>query len=93
MQKNEQVLKSYPVVADLYAEGKELYAIIYSKHSYELEPWLAKMDRFNIPELKTYINGIRYDIDAVKKGIELQYNNGLAESSVNKKSYKESDVW
>ena len=51
------------------------------------------MDRFNIPELKTYINGIRYDIDAVKKGIELQYNNGLAESSVNKKSYKESDVW
>lgn len=86
-------MKSYPVVEDLYAAGKELYVIIYSKHSYELEPWLAKMDRFNIPELKTYINGIRYDIDAVKKGIELQYNNGLAESSVNKKSYKESDVW
>ena len=63
---------------------KELYAIIYSKHSYELEHWLAKMEKFNIPELQTYINGIRCDIDAVKKGIELQYNNGLAEGSVNK---------
>ena len=42
------------------------------------------MERFNIPGLQTYINGIRCDIDAVKKGIELQYNNGLAEGSVNK---------
>ena len=50
----EQVLKSYPVVADLYTAVKELYAIIYSKHSYELELWLANMERFNIPELQTY---------------------------------------
>jgi transposase len=71
-------------VADLYAAVKDLYAIIYSKHSYELEPWLARMEKFKIPELQTYINGIRCDIDAVKKGIELQYNNGLAEGSVNK---------
>lgn len=62
-------MKSYPVVADLYAAGKELYVIIYSKHSYKLEPWFAKMERFNIPELKTYINGIRYDIDAKKKAL------------------------
>ena len=64
----EQVLKSYPIMADLYAAVKELYAIIYSKHSYDLEPWLAKMEKFSIPELQTYINGIRCDIDAVKKG-------------------------
>lgn len=47
-----------------------------------------KKERFNIPELQTYINGMRCDIDAVKKGIELQYNNGLAEGSVNKKVIK-----
>ena len=66
----EQVLKSYPILADLYAAVKELYAIIYSKHSYELEPWLAKLEKFNVPELQTYINGIRCDIDAVKKCID-----------------------
>ncbi len=42
------------------------------------------MEKFNIQELQTYINEIRCDIDAVKKGIELQYNNGLAEGSINK---------
>ena len=34
--------------------------------------------------LQTYVNGIRIDINAVKNGIKLKYNNGLAEGSVNK---------
>ena len=46
--------------------------------------WLVKLEKFNIPELQTYVNGIRQDIVAVKNGIAMQYNNGLAEGSVNK---------
>ena len=44
----------------------------------------VKLEKFNIPELQTYVNGIRQDIVAVKNGIAMQYNNGLAEGSVNK---------
>lgn len=43
-----------------------------------------RIERFNIPELQTYVNGIRVDIKAVKNGIKMKYNNGLAEGSVNK---------
>ena len=32
----EQVLKSYPVIADLYVTIKEFYEIIYSKHEEKL---------------------------------------------------------
>ena len=64
----EQVLKTYPVITELYAAIKEFYEI----------------ENFNIPELQTYVNGIRIDINAVKNGIKLKYNNGLAEGSVNK---------
>lgn len=32
----------------------------------------------------SFVNGVRRDIDAVKKAIELDYNNGLAEGSVNR---------
>ena len=80
----EQVLKSYPVIADLYVTIKEFYEIIYSKHEEKLDAWLVKLEKFNIPELQTYVNGIRQDIVAVKNGIAMQYNNGLAEGSVNK---------
>lgn len=80
----EQVLKSYPMIADLYVTIKEFYEIIYSKHEEKLDAWLVKLEKFNIPELQTYVNGIRQDIVAVKNGISMQYNNGLAEGSVNK---------
>lgn len=38
----------------------------------------------NIAEINSFINGIRRDIDVVKKAIEMDYNNGLAEGSINK---------
>ena len=80
----EQVLKSYPMIADIYVIIKEFYEIIYSRNNENLEAWLVKLENFNIPELQTYVNGIRQDIIAVKNGISMQYNNGLAEGSVNK---------
>lgn len=80
----EMVLKVYPLLADLYAMLKEFYEIIYSKKAEKLDEWLEKLEAFNIPEIQTYINGIRKDIKAVKNGIALLYNNGLAEGSVNK---------
>lgn len=80
----DQVLKSYPLLAELYSVIKEFYEIIYSKHSERLDLWLQKLEAFNIPELQTYVNGIRKDVEAVKNGIENEYNNGLAEGSVNK---------
>lgn len=80
----EQVLKTYPVITELYAAIKEFYEILYSRRDERLETWLEKIENFNIPELQTYVNGIRIDINAVKNGIKLKYNNGLAEGSVNK---------
>ena len=68
----EQVLKSYPVIADLYVTIKEFYEIIYSKHEEKLDAWLVKLEKFNIPELQTYVNGIRQDIVAVKNGIAIR---------------------
>ena len=72
------------MIADLYVTIKEFYEIIYTKHEEKLDAWLVKLEKFNIPELQTYVNGIRQDIVAVKNGIALQYYNGLAEGSVNK---------
>ncbi|GLC82516.1 hypothetical protein LBYZC6_46300 [Lacrimispora brassicae] len=34
--------------------------------------------------MNTYINGLKNDITAVKNGINVKYNNGLAEGSMNK---------
>ena len=77
-------LKRTQWLLKLYAAIKEFYEILYSRRDERLETWLEKIENFNIPELQTYVNGIRIDINAVKNGIKLKYNNGLAEGSVNK---------
>ena len=37
-----------------------------------------------IPEVDSYLNGMEKDLTAVKNAIKYNYNNGLAEGSVNK---------
>lgn len=57
------------------------YAILFSGNTERVAGWLKKLD---IPEIQTYVNGIRKDLDAVCNGIQYEYNNGLAEGNVNK---------
>lgn len=38
----EQVLKTYPVITELYAAIKEFYEILYSRCDERLETWIEK---------------------------------------------------
>ena len=57
---------------------------VFSKNPTKLDEWINAAQKYDIPELQTFINGIKKDITAVKNGIIYSYNNGLAEGSVNK---------
>ena len=37
-----------------------------------------------VPELKSFVDGLKHDIFAIKNAIMFDYNNGLAEGSVTK---------
>ena len=80
----KKVMEVYPRLAELYSIAREFSDIIFSRNVDMLDSWLEKVANVNIPELNTYINGVQKDVDAVKNGISLAYNNGLAEGSVNK---------
>jgi len=54
------------------------------KEPEELEEWLKEAEGLKIEVIQSFVNGIRQDLAAVKKAIELDYNKGLAEGSVNK---------
>ena len=66
-----------------YVSFIELLVLLHSLYRYFMgsDPNIQKYD---IPELQTFINGIKKDLTAVKNGIIYSYNNGSAEGSVNK---------
>lgn len=80
----EIAVKKYPVLGQLYHLLKEFHRIIFSHKTDELDSWIESTYKLKIDELNTYLNGIKSDIKAVKNSITYQYNNGLAEGSVNK---------
>lgn len=55
-----------------------------AKQPERLLPYIQKLEGLEIPEVTTFCNGVKADVEAVKNAISLVYNNGLAEGSVNK---------
>lgn len=80
----DKVIEKYPVIGSIYDTVQSFKQTIFSKKPEEVEKWMSEVEKMNIAEINSFINGIRRDIDAVKKAIEMDYNNGLAEGSVNK---------
>jgi hypothetical protein len=80
----EAVIKKYPLIGKLYITLREFQRIVFSQKTNELKSWISETATYDIPEITSFLDGIRKDIDAVENGISYQYNNGLAEGSVNK---------
>ena len=68
----------------IYNIVKEFKDIMFSKKEDKLYKWIDKTKKYKIPYIDSFINGIERDLEAVKNGIKYNYNNGLAEGSVNK---------
>ncbi|MBR6384892.1 MAG: ISL3 family transposase, partial [Ruminococcus sp.] len=59
--------------------------IIFSKNENKLEQWMQQASEIKtIPELESYIEGLKQDISAVKNAILYDHNNGLAEAVLQK---------
>ena len=74
----------FPEASKIYEIIKEFKNIMFSKKSEELDIWIKNTRKYKIAEINSFLNGIERDLDAVKNGVKYEYNNGLAEGSVNK---------
>ena len=51
----------------------------------DFEHWIEQASHLDaVPELKSFVDGLKHDIFAIKNAIMFDYNNGLAEGSVTK---------
>lgn len=80
----DRIIAEYPVIGRVYDAVEGFKQTLFGKKESELDKWLEQTDSLEIDELCSFINGIKRDIAAVKNAITLNYNNGLAEGSVNK---------
>ncbi len=79
-----QVNEKYPRCKEIIDLVCEFRTILKSKAITELKKWIDQAVSLNNKYINSFISGITRDIVAVKNAIMYDYNNGLAEGSVNK---------
>lgn len=80
----DRVNSQYPRYKELIDIVNEFKKMLSDKNVNKIDQWIHKASGLNIREITSFINGITRDLTAVKNAIKYEYNNGLAEGSVNK---------
>ncbi len=80
----EEICEQYPIVKKIYSIVWSFKLSFHNKDVNQLLTWIAETKQLNIREMNSFINGLERDLEAVKNAVIYQYNNGLAEGSVNK---------
>jgi len=79
-----KVNEKYPIYKQIIDLVCEFRTILKSKAITVFNKWIDQASSLNNKYINSFINGITRDILAVKNAIIYDYNNGLAEGSVNK---------
>jgi len=80
----EAVIKRFPQAAVVYQVIDVFKKAINSKQIKYLPIWMDAVRALGIPEFDSFINGLEQDLEAVENTVIFDYNNGLAEGSINK---------
>lgn len=79
-----KVNEKYPRYKEIIDLVSEFRVILKSKAITKIDKWMQHASALKNKYIDSFINGITRDITAVKNAIIYDYNNGLAEGSVNK---------
>ena len=80
----DRVIAENPEIGKLYDIVKSFKEALFSKKVSKLNKWIKDARLLGIDTIDSFIGGITRDIDAVKNAVKYEFNNGLAEGSVNK---------
>jgi transposase len=80
----ERLCESCPAVQTAYPLAQEFIRIVRERHADALESWLTRASESGIPELQSFVAGLRRDQAAVAAALTLPFSNGQVEGQVNR---------
>lgn len=80
----ETIFSLYPDSRSILSVVDDFRLVLKSKDPEMLPIWMKKAAALGIPEINTFINGLKLDITAVTNAIVSNFSNGLAEGTINK---------
>ena len=64
--------------------ARQFIQLVKDRRSEELEHWLTEVTASGIPALKSFANGLRADLAAVRNALRMNWSNGTTEGHINR---------
>ena len=80
----EKICTLYPCFQMVHAVVWEFRHLLKDKSHDKLDSWLKRAQALKIREIKSFVDGVTRDYEAVLNAVKFDYSNGLAEGKVNK---------
>nr|WP_257148825.1 ISL3 family transposase [Bacillus thuringiensis] len=80
----KEIFGTYPLVRELLTLLYQFQNILAEKQYDLLSKWVNTVEQLSVPELTSFLHGIKRDFDSVLNACKYPYSNGVAEASVNK---------
>ena len=80
----EAVLAGCPDLTALRAHVRDFAQMMLQRRGQHLEEWMAAVEADDLPDLHSFVTGLRRDQDAVTAGLTLPHSSGKVEGHVNR---------
>jgi hypothetical protein len=89
----EEIINSSILLKNMREAYNTFREILNSKDELRLDQWLEKYKSTKIMRIRSFINGINHDLEAVKNAIKYPWSNGVVEGHVNRLKNKKREMY
>ena len=89
----EDIINSSILLKNMREAYNTFREILNSKDELRLDQWIEKNKSTNIKRIRSFINGINHDLEAVKNAIKYPWSNGVVEGHVNRLKNKKREMY
>lgn len=80
----ERMIQAEPLISTAIQLAQEFLRMIHDRQVNELMDWLKRTRECGIDALKSFVNGLESDLNAVKAALSLPWSNGPTEGNINR---------
>jgi transposase len=80
----KHVLAGSPALETTHRHVHGFAQIMVNRQGEQLQAWMSRVDLEGEPPLRSFVTGLRTDLDAVRAGLTLGYSSGPVEGAVNR---------
>ena len=89
----EEIISTSVILRDMREIYRSFRDVLNSGDELKLDQWLEKYKSTYIKRIRSFINGINHDLEAIKNAIKYPWSNGVVEGHVNRLKNKKREMY